>query len=96
MPFIVTYASAGCLPDYTSEEFDEYEDAAAHAYNEWCAVADGVLKEAGIASVPSEDHPLRDIADLYERGEYDHVEEAGGADDPREGSLYRWTICETD
>ena len=72
--YVVTYASAGCLPD-TDEDppfFDSLADAAQYVADEY-VMAGGTLDYTNALATAIEDDGLQD---------------------PRPGSLYRWSIEE--
>lgn len=75
--FIVSYASAGCLPDSEPVEFDSLEDAAHYVVSEHDEVGYHSEQEGG------DETPILMAAQVIENM---------GADDPRSNSLYRWSI----
>lgn len=80
----VDYASAGCLPD-ESMVFESLEDAVEHVLESWLDVADSCDEwkdEQGHQS-PATIDAIQAIR---------NIDGACGVDDPRPGSLYRWSI----
>lgn len=89
LAYAVHYASAGCIPDSDPMLFDSLQDARDHVAEEW---DDASHIPAG------ESDPWRNEFGGPTDAYWDVVEAIGrmlpgsGADDPRIGSLYRWTI----
>lgn len=91
MKYIVTYASAGCLPDNEPREFESLEDAREYIINQWSESAEDANEYAH--SVGRE-VPCTFGAVAWALNAIRKMQPGSHADDPRPGSLYRWTLEE--